>query len=162
MDIYDARRTRVATLMRERGLNKSAFGELVDVNPNTVSRWFQTGDGQKNIGEKVARRIEEKLGLPRAWLDGIEPVLVTVAEPAAAYNAQPMPLTTILCLLATHLDTAIPANRPMIADMLQRFVLDSGAREGAIAAITSLVPQPSPDKRVASAYGAPKVKQPRG
>jgi transcriptional regulator with XRE-family HTH domain len=162
MDIYDARRARVATLMQERKLNQSAFGELVDVNPNTVSRWFQTGAGRKNIGEKVARRIEEKLELPRAWLDGIEPVLVTVSEPVAAYNAQPMPLSTVLSLLATHLDAAAPASRPLIADMLQRFVLDPAARESATLALLAVVPQPSPDERVASAYGDPKAVKPRG
>jgi hypothetical protein len=162
MDIHDMRRTRVAKLMEDRRLKQRAFGELVEVSEATVSRWFQTGAGRKNIGEKVARRIEEKLGLPRAWLDGIEPAPVVVAEPAAAYNAQPMPLTTVLCLLATHLDAAALSSRPLIADMLRRFVLDPAARESTTLALLAVVPQPSPDERVASAYGDPKAIKPRG
>jgi hypothetical protein len=162
MDTHDTRRTRVAKLMTDRRLNQRAFGELVEVSEATVSRWFQTGAGRKNIGEKVARRIEDKLGLPRGWLDGIEPTLVTVAEPSSAYNVEPMRLDTLLWTLATHIDTAPLGNRPSVGDLMRQFVLGAADRTALVAAILALVPQPVDDARVANAYGDPKVKSPRG
>jgi hypothetical protein len=136
------------------------FGERVEVAEQTVSRWFQKGDGRKNIGEKVARRIESKLCLPRGWLDGI--TQPAAAEQPAPYNAKPMPLRTVLSLLAFHLDTASPVNRPLMADALARFASDPALREGAITTLLALVPPPAQDHRVANAYGDPKVKPPHG
>jgi transcriptional regulator with XRE-family HTH domain len=152
MDIYETRRTRVTLLIKRLGLNYSQFGDRVEVAPQTVSRWFRDDKHAKNIGEKVARRIEELCDLPRGWLDGVD----TVAEVAATYNAEPMRLETLLSLLAVQLDTATAANRPLIADLMQRFVLDPAARDGAVAAIRSLVPVPSPDERVARSFGTPR------
>jgi transcriptional regulator with XRE-family HTH domain len=152
MDIHAIRRQRVAQLIERLKLTYSAFGGRVEVAPQTVSRWFRDDKHAKNIGEKVARRIEELCELPRGWLDGE----AVVAEPRAPYNAEPMRLETLLSLLAVQLDTATPANRPLIADLMQRFVLDPAARDGAVSAIRSLVPMPSTNERVERAFGLPR------
>jgi hypothetical protein len=152
MDIHAIRRQRVLLLIERLGLNKSTFGARVEVAPATVHRWFRADKNGKNIGEKVARRIEQLCEMPRGWLDG-EPAVI---EPPTPYNAEPMRLETLLSLLAVQLDAAAPANRPLIADLMQRFVLDPAARDGAISAMRSLVPKPSADERVARSFGTPK------
>lgn len=43
-----------------------SFANIVQVNPGQVSHWLT---GFRNLGEKSARNIEERLNLPFGWLD---------------------------------------------------------------------------------------------
>ena len=50
--------------------NKSAFGRAADVHHNHVNLLLSTNAvHRRNMGEDLARRIEQKLGLPPMWLD---------------------------------------------------------------------------------------------
>jgi hypothetical protein len=44
--------------------------ELSDRVGGRYTYWRDLLLGQKSFGEKIARKIEEKLSLPRGWLDG--------------------------------------------------------------------------------------------
>jgi hypothetical protein len=75
MTVYEQRQTKVAAIIREKFHDgKNQFAEAVDVAPSTVSRWFMKGDGHKNIGEKIARKIESRLKLGKYSLDSDDPV----------------------------------------------------------------------------------------
>ena len=50
---------------------KVAMADALDKNQVVVQRWFSTGKGARNIGDKAAREIEDKLGLVRGWLDNV-------------------------------------------------------------------------------------------
>ena len=53
-------------LMRDRGWSQSDLGKHVGRSRTQVNNWLQ---GERSIGERIARSIEEKLGLPRYSLD---------------------------------------------------------------------------------------------
>lgn len=67
MYFYDRRKDLVLDLIRkEFGRGKGAYAAFADdsgIAATTVSRWFMNGEGRRNIGEEVARRIENKYRL---------------------------------------------------------------------------------------------------
>ena len=67
--IYEARTQRLAQLIKERfGGSQTRFAAAVALPiANVNARLYGT-----NIGERLARRIEETLNLPYLWLDGID------------------------------------------------------------------------------------------
>lgn len=70
MDDHALREKHVKDLIRARFKGKKkSFAEAIHVDPTTVSRWLMRGAGRKNIGEKNARNIEDKLSLERFSLD---------------------------------------------------------------------------------------------
>lgn len=81
MTVYEQRQSKVAAIIRDRfGDGKTQFAEATDIAPSTVSRWFMKGDGHKNIGEKIARKIESRLKLGKYSLDSDDPVPMPVPE----------------------------------------------------------------------------------
>ena len=55
------------TLLNERlSGSQIDFAKEVQINPGQVSHWVR---GFRNLGEKSARNIENKLHLPTGWLD---------------------------------------------------------------------------------------------
>ena len=73
MDINAIRRSRLHKILQERFAgNKSALSRAIErPSPNIHRMLSETGDGrQSGIGDKLARDIEKKLGLPILWLDG--------------------------------------------------------------------------------------------
>ncbi len=81
MTLYDIRRDIVAQLLESRfDGNKAALARAIGKDATTVSRWFSDTENRKNIGEQVAREIEERLALPRYTLDG--PAAHSAREPA--------------------------------------------------------------------------------
>lgn len=62
---YFQRRAAIVKQLIENGFegSKVRFADKIGIDPTTVSRWYMTGPGRKNIGEKMARRIESKCGL---------------------------------------------------------------------------------------------------
>jgi hypothetical protein len=72
MGYYRLREKRVLELIHKRhGEGRGAFvafaGEF-GIAPSQVSRWFMPGDNRRNIGEDMARRIEDKYKLDRGYL----------------------------------------------------------------------------------------------
>lgn len=72
MGYYKLREERVLALIREKfGEGRGAFVEFandIGIAATTVSRWFMDGEGRRNIGEEVARRIETKYRLDPGYL----------------------------------------------------------------------------------------------
>jgi SOS-response transcriptional repressor LexA len=65
--INSTRIDRLRLLLSERFSDSQiSFANIVQVNPGQVSHWLT---GFRNLGEKSARKIEEKLNLPYGWLD---------------------------------------------------------------------------------------------
>lgn len=67
--IYSARRHNLRALAAERG-GATALGTAIGLTKGRMSQLIgskPTGD----IGEKVARRVEDQLGLPSGWLDQV-------------------------------------------------------------------------------------------
>lgn len=60
-------------LIRVENLRKTGktAAELASTVGSSYQYWRDMLDGKKSFGEKVARKIEAKLGLPRGWLDAI-------------------------------------------------------------------------------------------
>lgn len=71
MDIFQCRRDNLLMLIINRfGGNQTAFAEAVDIKPPQVNRWIsRTTRDARNIGERSARSIEQKLALPAGWMD---------------------------------------------------------------------------------------------
>lgn len=84
MTIQDIRRARLAQLIAERYKSQADFVSSTGENQGEVSGLLKT----KSFGEKKARKIESKAGLPAGWLD--EPIEADggAADQAAPTNAQ--------------------------------------------------------------------------
>ncbi len=61
----ELRRKKLADLIAEYGSQK-AFGDAVGKDPAMFS---QILNGTRNLGDKLALDLEEKLGKPRGWMD---------------------------------------------------------------------------------------------
>lgn len=69
--VHDVRRTNLSALVldRYRG-NKAALARATGVHPNHINLLLSLNrEHRRNLGETLARKIEEALGLPRLWLD---------------------------------------------------------------------------------------------
>lgn len=56
---------------REKGLNKAQFSELCGTSPSALSQLL--GDkAVRNVGDKLARKIEAGLDLPTGWMDALQ------------------------------------------------------------------------------------------
>ena len=71
--ILRTRRKRINQLVVEMfDGNRTRFADAVDMPKSQVSQFFDDSKPHgRNIGEKVARKIEEKLNLPYYWLDKV-------------------------------------------------------------------------------------------
>lgn len=69
MDVYATRLANYLRLKKERakGVTKT-FADLVDTNPDYLSG-IERNLQAKQIGAKLARKIERSLSLPRGWMD---------------------------------------------------------------------------------------------
>ncbi len=86
MDEHKVREKHVGELIRERfDGKKSAFAKAVDVDPSIVSRWL-TRKNHKNIGEQLARQIEDKLGLEPNSLDRDAELAVGESKSASGHG----------------------------------------------------------------------------
>lgn len=85
MQIQDIRRARLAQLIQEKYEGSQAkFVDETGENQGEVSGLLRT----KAFGEKKARKLEEKCGLPRGWFD-IDPAAETATEMPAAPARRP-------------------------------------------------------------------------
>ncbi len=67
MDIYEIRKSNLSRLIKEQfeGTQRR-LADAIDRQPDYISRVLK---GTKNVGEKLAREIEQTLGLSVGWLD---------------------------------------------------------------------------------------------
>lgn len=66
----DIRLTQLRKLVEKYGSQRELAGAL-NIAPNQISQWI---NGNRSIGEKLARRIESNLKLPYGWMDGREAI----------------------------------------------------------------------------------------
>ena len=64
MDNKAVRRANIEMLVEKAG-GPTRFGEQVGRDQVQVSQWL----GGKNVGDRLAREIEERLGKRKGWLD---------------------------------------------------------------------------------------------
>lgn len=69
MDIFEIRKTNLIRLIGSR--RKGACAEKWEMAPAHLSQVLSNKTA-KNLGEDVARRIEQKEGLPHGWLDALQ------------------------------------------------------------------------------------------
>lgn len=112
MDIQDTRRERLRLAIKElAGQNMTGLASRAGKSPSQISDMLS---GRKSFGEKVARDLEYRLGLPVGWLD---------ASPDGAQQGpsahQPMTTDELAERLAAMLK-AVPAGlRPAAAKLLE-------------------------------------------
>lgn len=70
--MYEIRRQNLQALTNEKAQgNMAAMGRLIERTRSQVAQYLSpTYNDGRSIGEKVARHIERKLGLPPLWMDG--------------------------------------------------------------------------------------------
>ncbi|ELK4859007.1 TPA: helix-turn-helix transcriptional regulator [Pseudomonas aeruginosa] len=87
IDITTIRRANALTLAEKEG-GTVAFAARIDREPTQVSRLIGSNP-TKNIGNRLARHIEEKFNMPRGWLDiqHTPEQQLRVAEPTAEYHS---------------------------------------------------------------------------
>lgn len=71
MDIFAIRRQRLSQLLSEvYGNNKTELANRLDIQPSYLSRFSAKNQAnRRNLGDKLARRIEEASGKSYGWLD---------------------------------------------------------------------------------------------
>jgi SOS-response transcriptional repressor LexA len=82
------RLARLLAYQKLKGWDDSDLGRQCERTPQQVYAWTHN----RNIGEKLARRIEEKLGLPRFYLDEREnvPIGSSPGEPSSHLRGHPL------------------------------------------------------------------------
>jgi hypothetical protein len=130
MDMTDAtiRRNNLHHAMRARSWGPAEMSRQLGRTP---SFWTDVLAARKSFGEKLARNIEERLGLPRLALDDPAP---TRAESGALALINPVahirPHTTsqhaglhvVLTMMAARVQVMPEAQRDMLARMLDAWV----------------------------------------
>lgn len=71
MDVFETRRLNLIAFIEEKfDGNRAAFCRATTKNPNLINLVLtDNADYRRNIGEKLARDIEQKAGLATGWLD---------------------------------------------------------------------------------------------
>lgn len=112
MDIFETRRRRLEVLIREvSGGNQAEFAGLMSIKAPQINRWLSTtAADRRNITEPSARKIEEKAGKSKGWLDvdnydigQLQPLVVEENEPPAyiEFNANIRAVIAIMKRLGT-------------------------------------------------------------
>ena len=82
-DIYAPARARnIGVLLKTMfGDRQQGMADALGVSQQAVSAWVREGKNARPLGERAARKIEEKLGLPRYSLDSVEDLNLTSMPP---------------------------------------------------------------------------------
>ena len=83
MDIYEIRKANLKLLIGSR--KKGACATKWDMSPAHLSQ-ILSDKTDKNLGDEVARRIEDKEGLARGWLDSIKGATHTKDSTSAPFG----------------------------------------------------------------------------
>jgi hypothetical protein len=113
----EARTINLNTLVDSHGWG---IKDLVQRCGRSPSFWSDRLKGRRPIGEKVARSVEESLGLIHGWLD--QPHGRGTQIPAdSAHTEASISLTDALCVIGDALDRLDDATRMKAADALLTF-----------------------------------------
>lgn len=85
MDVIAIRKHNLTRLVDEilaTGKNKKTTAIALDMSASFLSQLL----GGKKMGDDVARKIENARGLPRGWMDVLQPAANRVNEPVRAYE----------------------------------------------------------------------------
>ncbi|MBF0379376.1 MAG: LexA family transcriptional regulator [Magnetococcales bacterium] len=66
-DISDLRREKLAQIIRQEG-SQSSVARKIDTDPSYLSQ-IMSAKGRRNVGEALARRIEERFNKQPGWMD---------------------------------------------------------------------------------------------
>lgn len=86
MDIHDLRYNILRAVMQERHMNLRRLAATIDRSESQVSS-FAGSSRAKNIGEKIARHIEQSLQLPQNYLDDTRNL--NIKDQRAKYTYEP-------------------------------------------------------------------------
>ncbi|MCP1291051.1 MULTISPECIES: hypothetical protein [Chromobacterium] len=138
MNTTEIRRHKLGLLIeRDFDGTVSRLAELIDRRPPQIYRLFSDAPSGRGMGEHLARHIENRLNLPRYWLDqegdidALPPLHARVAEFEAALSER-----ALLQLLIDDL------HRGVRGQTLSRKALIS--LRGMVEALTQEPPQPQP------------------
>lgn len=85
MDISTIRRSNLRALVLKYG-GQAKLGELVDTDPAYISQLLSLRT-RADMGNRFARKVEERLGLERGWMDQPHESLPEINDPNASYRA---------------------------------------------------------------------------
>ena len=74
MENKDIRKNNLENLLdehKEKGMTKASFADLCGISPAMLSQMIGANPN-RNVGDKMARKIESALGLKIGWLDAIQ------------------------------------------------------------------------------------------
>jgi hypothetical protein len=94
--------------------------DLVTSVGSTYSYWRDLLAGDRSFGEKISRRIEDALSLPRGWLDGVVPTKHGAVE-ADPPRGEITPEDAVAAL-AAHLAGVPERTRKVALSILQGLV----------------------------------------
>ena len=92
--VVEIRRENLRAIASDIG-GQARLAEVLGTSEGLISRWIGK-NASKPIGEKIARKIEERLGKPRFWLDRVhginEKLLEAVMEAVdSEFGSKPLP-----------------------------------------------------------------------
>lgn len=147
-------------IMKARSWKQAQLALALEKSPTQINNWFS---GARNIGEALARQIEEKLGLARYTLDdrpGVYPPLetTTAATRLLAGEAPPIRGTGASVLCVTNDHKLFPV---ILWEQVARMLDDPPAAIDILARLESFSPASSaaffvliPDDAMAPVYNA--------
>lgn len=121
---------------------KLSAKELSDRAGGRVSYWSDMLRGKKSFGEKAARNLEERLGLPRLAMDAPldDDAGSTKLVPAQVALPDPDGVTTALEVLAEALRSTDKATRSAVAPLLSLLATEPEQIGNILAAVNKLLP----------------------
>lgn len=81
VNIYDIRKQNLGLLLRESGMPLGEFAKQTGVSAIYLTQVL-SAKTQRHMGDKVARRIENKRDLPPGWMDAITSPTMDLSDTA--------------------------------------------------------------------------------
>lgn len=120
MSITDTRVANIRALIEEMG-SQASFCRRFNLNPTYISQLL---NGHRTFGERAARKIEAKLGVPPGWLDRLQtgegPMEPPAQEPAPRGSRKAVELADEIMALSSEgklSDEAVAAIEQLVRTM---------------------------------------------
>lgn len=101
MRLEEKRKRNIVSLWRQRGILQKDFAKLVGTTPNTFNQYVT---GVRNVGNRMARKVEIKLKLSEGWMDDMHPEEWELSNSAYDGRVRPRALSRIGATLAARID----------------------------------------------------------
>lgn len=133
----DIRSTNLKALVESR---KWTAKDLVQRLARTTSFWSDRISGRRQIGEKLARNVEEGLGLKRGWLDDEHDAQLDASHesPIDMTAAERVSVVEAVNRLADHMEQIKDQKRPDLLDLFRTLVMAPDSRRARTAVIQAL------------------------